>query len=192
MLWSKPINKKIFDFEGNSWGAGPRATPTVAGGMIFALAGDGELAAVDVDGNLKWRVNMVDDLGGSISIVDAGEPETYGWGYCWAPLVDDDKVICVPGGDQGMIAALDVGTGKVLWRSERLKGGATYASPIQATVDGVEQYIVMPQGGITGECSDCASPWRICNKTVIIQREFANDRYDPVITVVIVGETLGL
>lgn len=47
-LWSKPINEKIFDFEGNSWGAGPRATPTVADGMIFTLAADGELAAVDV------------------------------------------------------------------------------------------------------------------------------------------------
>jgi L-lactate utilization protein LutB len=49
-----------------------------------------------------------------------------------------------------------------------------------------------PPCGITGECSDCASPWRICNKTVIIEREFANKRYDPVMTVVIVGEALGL
>jgi hypothetical protein len=44
----------------------------------------------------------------------------------------------------------------------------------------------------TGTCSDCSSPWRICNKTVIIERQFNNDRYKPVITVVIVGERLGL
>jgi hypothetical protein len=30
------------------------------------------------------------------------------------------------------------------------------------------------------------------NKTVIIEREFANDRYAPVMTVIIVGEELGL
>ena len=48
-----------------------------------------------------------------------------------------------------------------------------------------------PPGGITGECADCNSPWRICNKTVIIRREFSNDRYSSVTTVVIVGEELG-
>jgi hypothetical protein len=50
----------------------------------------------------------------------------------------------------------------------------------------------MPPCGITGVCSDCSSPWRICNKTVIIQREYDNDRYTPIITVVIVGEELGI
>jgi hypothetical protein len=44
----------------------------------------------------------------------------------------------------------------------------------------------------TGTCCDCLSPWRICNKTVIIERQFDNDRYKPVISVVIVGEKLGL
>ncbi|MEM9364850.1 MAG: PQQ-binding-like beta-propeller repeat protein [Planctomycetota bacterium] len=150
LLWSQPVNEKVFDFEGNSWGAGPRATPTVAGSMIYAVAGDGAMAALDVDGTVKWRVNMVDDLGGSISIVDAGEPETYGWGYCWAPLVDEGKVICVPGGSQGMVAALDPDTGSVLWRSTGLTEAATYSSPIKATVDGVEQYIVMTQAGMAG------------------------------------------
>ena len=150
LIWSKPVNKKIFDFEGNSWGAGPRATPTVAGEMIYALAGDGELAAFNVEGELRWQVNMVRDLGGSVSIVDAGEPETYGWGYCWSPLVDDNKVICIPGGDRGMIAALDRETGEVIWRSVTLTDDATYSSPIKATVDGVDLYIVMTQGGIAG------------------------------------------
>jgi hypothetical protein len=50
----------------------------------------------------------------------------------------------------------------------------------------------MPPCGVTGTCQDCRSAWRICNKTTIIRREFSNDRYDPVITVVIVGEELGL
>ena len=50
----------------------------------------------------------------------------------------------------------------------------------------------MPPCGETGECIDCSSPWRICNKTVIIEREFDNDTYKPVITVIIVGEELGL
>ncbi len=50
----------------------------------------------------------------------------------------------------------------------------------------------MPPCGKTGICSDCKSPWRICNKTVIIERQYNNNKYKPVITVVIVGEELGL
>jgi L-lactate utilization protein LutB len=50
----------------------------------------------------------------------------------------------------------------------------------------------MPPCGITGACSDCKSAWRICNKTAIIRREYSNNRYSPVTTIVIVGEALGL
>jgi len=50
----------------------------------------------------------------------------------------------------------------------------------------------MPPCGITGVCSDCSSPWRICNKTVIIEREYNNSKYKPIITVIIVGEELGI
>ena len=50
----------------------------------------------------------------------------------------------------------------------------------------------VPPCGTTGECSDCDSPWRICNKTTIIERQFNNERYGPVITMVIVGEELGI
>jgi hypothetical protein len=50
----------------------------------------------------------------------------------------------------------------------------------------------MPPCGRTGVCSDCDSPWRICNKTTIIERQYDNEKYRPVITVVIVGETLGI
>jgi len=50
----------------------------------------------------------------------------------------------------------------------------------------------MPPCGVTGVCSDCSSPWRICNKTVIIEREYNNNKYKPIITVVIVDERLGI
>ncbi len=50
----------------------------------------------------------------------------------------------------------------------------------------------MPPCAATGVCSDCNSAWRICNKTVIIERQYDNDRYRPTIGVVIVGEKLGL
>lgn len=149
-LWSLPLNNKSFDFEGNSWGAGPRAAPTVDGDMVYALAGDGELVCATTEGQHKWRLNMVGDLGGSIKSVDAGEPETIGWGYCWGPLVNGSHLICTPGSTDGsgLVVALDKTNGEVVWRSSQLDEEATYASPIIANIDGVQQYIVMTQFGI--------------------------------------------
>ncbi|MEM6692821.1 MAG: PQQ-binding-like beta-propeller repeat protein, partial [Planctomycetota bacterium] len=108
-LWSIALNEKIFDFEGNSWGAGPRSTPTVDGDRVYALTGDGNLACVSTEGKLLWTMDLVSQLGGSIKSVDAGEPETYGWGFCWAPIVDGENLICTPGSadGSGLVVALD-------------------------------------------------------------------------------------
>lgn len=46
----------------------------------------------------------------------------------------------------------------------------------------------MPPCGATGIRSSCSSPWMICNKTVIIKRQFDHNKYKPVITLIIVGE----
>lgn len=50
----------------------------------------------------------------------------------------------------------------------------------------------MPPCGTSGVCSDCSSPWRICNKTVIIERQYNNSKYKPIIAVVIADEELGI
>ena len=155
-VWSLPLNKTSFDFEGNSWGAGPRAAATVDGDMIYALAGDGQLVCATTDGRRKWQLDMVGDFGGSVKSVDAGEPETVGWGFCWGPLVDGDHLICTPGSADGagLVVALNKSDGSVVWRSNELDEEATYASPIIATIGGVKQYVVMTQFGIAAVAAD--------------------------------------
>jgi hypothetical protein len=49
-----------------------------------------------------------------------------------------------------------------------------------------------PPCATTGVCCDCDSPWRICNKTLIIEGQYDNDTYRPVLSVILVGEELGL
>ena len=155
-IWSLPMNKKNFDFEGNAWGAGPRAAPTVDGKMVYAVAGDGHLVCATTDGELKWQLDMVGDLGGSIKSVDAGEPKIFGWGFCWGPLVNGDHLICTPGSTkgEGLVVALEKTSGKVVWRSKELNEEATYASPIMATIGGVKQYVVMTQFGVAAVATD--------------------------------------
>jgi outer membrane protein assembly factor BamB len=147
--WAVPIGA-LFTFPGNSWGDGPRGTPTVADGRVYALGGQGILLAADAQsGQVVWRVNLPKDLGGVISSVGGG-PEKIGWGYCESPLVDGQRVVSTPGGPQGTMAALDKETGAVVWRSHGLTDPATYSSIVQALIDGKKQYVQMTDQGPVG------------------------------------------
>jgi outer membrane protein assembly factor BamB len=123
----------IFTFRGNDWGDGPRGTPTVDGKYLYALGGQGELVCVETAGGKEvWRKNLVKDLGGEMMTQ---------WGYSESPLVDGDKLICTPGGDNGTVAALNKRTGEVLWRSTELKNKAPYSSAVVSEAGGVRQYV---------------------------------------------------
>lgn len=122
-LWSAPIGADPEKGYNTGWGAGTRGAPTVSDGMVFAMSANGELACFDTsDGKRLWNKDLVKDFGGGI-------PD---WGYSESPLVDGDKVVVTPGGDQGAIVALDKKTGKELWRSKDLKDGAQYSSLVVA------------------------------------------------------------
>jgi len=63
---------------------------------------------------------------------------------------DGDQLICVPGGKQGLLAALNKATGKVLWQSTEVTEQATYSSPIAVEIGGVRQYVQVVNAGIFG------------------------------------------
>jgi hypothetical protein len=114
-------------------------------------------------------------------------------------LTLDGKIVNVDGlGNR--VAAILFGPGKVIIviginkivenLKEALDRIRNIAAPLN--VKRHPEFDPMPPCDLTGECTDCSSPWRICNKTVIIESQFDNNKYRPVITVVIVGEELGL
>jgi outer membrane protein assembly factor BamB len=158
-LWEAKIGPK-FTWKGNTWTDGPLSNPTVAAGLVFALGAGGDLVCVDaLAGREKWRVSLLKDLGGDVFNFQGSAPEKTGWGFACAPLVDSDKVICVPGGSQGTLAALDKATGKTLWRSKGLTDQATYASPVLATIAGTRQYLQTTTEGVAGVDPDGNLLW---------------------------------
>ncbi len=132
-LWRVKIGP-LYTYKGNTYGDGPRSTPTVDGNFLYALSGLGQLVCVDVTqkGKEVWRKHLVDDLGGAI--MDK-------YGYSESPLIDGKHLICTPGGPKGTLAALDKTNGNVIWRSKGLTHSAPYASPVVAELHGVRQYI---------------------------------------------------
>jgi outer membrane protein assembly factor BamB len=131
-LWTAKVGP-LYTKKGNTYGDGPRSTPTVDGNLLFALGGEGQLVCIDIAKKQEvWRIHLVKDLGGVLM-------DKYGWSE--SPLVDGAYVICTPGGPNGTLAALDKTTGKVVWRSKDLTQTAPFASAIVAELHGVRQYI---------------------------------------------------
>ena len=99
IVWKVRIGNEYREGQGN----GPRGTPTVIDGRVYALGGNGDLACCDAsNGSMIWQKNILSDFGGS----------NITWGISESVLVDDGKVICSPGGSRATIVALDAATGR--------------------------------------------------------------------------------
>ncbi len=147
--WKVKIGPR-FKWKGNNWNAGPSSTPTVDGDLIFALGGFGNLVCVDKAGKTVWEKNLPKEMGGEVNPFFGGleDPTPLGWGFTWTPFVDGDNLIILPGGKNGLFAALNKKDGKVVWQSKDIKEQATYSSPIAGTVGGKKFYFALFQQGI--------------------------------------------
>lgn len=127
-LWATSMGE-IFRHE--DFADGSRGTPTVVGGNVYTLSGAGTLICVRAgDGREVWRQKLP-DFGGVV-------PR---WGYCESVLVDDDRVLCTPGGKQGAIAAFDKSSGRLLWQAKEITDEAHYSSIVRAEFHGRPQYV---------------------------------------------------
>lgn len=150
-IWSVPIAPGI-TLDAGQGGYGSRSTPTIVGKRLYTLGVGGELVCMNVaDGKIVWHKNLVKDFGGSIPT----------WGYCESPLVDGDKVIVAPGGEN-TIVAFNRNTGDVVWTSRVAeRDRAHYSSPIVTEAGGVRQYVEFLSGGLIGvSAKDGKTLWR--------------------------------
>jgi outer membrane protein assembly factor BamB len=116
-------------------GAGPRATPTLSAGRVYALGATGILNALDArTGAVSWTRNAASD----------SKTKNPGWGFSGSPLVLGDLVIVAT---SGTLVAYDAATGTPRWYGPKRRGD--YSSPHLATIDGVTQVLLLTGGGAT-------------------------------------------
>jgi outer membrane protein assembly factor BamB len=120
---------------------GPRSTPTIDEGHVYALAREGELVCLDAkDGKEVWRKHLRNDFGGT----------TPNWGYAESVLIDGNRLVCTPGGRDGTLIALDKKTGETVWRTKDWTDPAHYSSPIKREIHGVPQYVQLTPESVAG------------------------------------------
>jgi outer membrane protein assembly factor BamB len=123
-------------FWESNGGAGPRATPTLHDGRVYAFGATGILNALDAaTGARVWSRQVADDTKRELPI----------WGFSSSPLIVNDAVIVATA---GTMAAYDRVTGAHRWTGP-LYGGS-YSSPHRMTFDGVEQVVLLGGPGAIG------------------------------------------
>ena len=138
-VWTRAWDTR---FTENAGGDGPRATPTISGGDVFALGAKGRLVCLaGRDGAEKWSVETLE---GNNNIQ---------WAMSGSPLVVGDLVIVNPGAQTEAakgraVRAYNRTTGKEVWAAGNNQAG--YCSPQLATLGGHPQLLILDAVALSG------------------------------------------
>ena len=125
-VWSHRDKARFFESVG---GAGPRGTPTLHNGRVYAFGATGILNALDAaTGKVLWSRNVQSETNTAVPF----------WGFASSPLVIGDAVIVAASGN---LVAYDAATGNQKWVGP--KAGGSYSSPHLVTVGGVPQVLLI-------------------------------------------------
>jgi len=107
-VWATPLGP-AFAQRASQGKEGPGCTPTVDGARLYVEGLGGNVACLQVeDGKILWQISMTEAFGGRV-------PR---WSYRESPLVDGDKVIFTPGGEDAIMVALNKLSGETIWKSK--------------------------------------------------------------------------
>jgi outer membrane protein assembly factor BamB len=143
-VWAKPLTI-ITKYDGggnagtkdNGGGDGPRSTPVVNDGKVYAIDANLGVYCFDAaNGESVWTHDVMKENDG-VNIK---------WQNAASPLIDGDLLFMAGGGKGEALLGIDKKSGKVKWKGEDDK--MTHATPIAAEIHGVRQVIFFTQEGL--------------------------------------------
>ena len=157
---------------------GPNGTPTIDGDRVYGITIDGDLLCANKDtGRELWRKSFKNDFGGRMMS---------GWGYSESPLIDGDRLLCTPGSDRAMMAALNKLTGETIWESPLPPGGqkgsdgAGYSSIVISHAGGQKQYVQLVGRGMISVSDSGKLLWtynKVANGTANVPTPLVKGNY---------------
>jgi outer membrane protein assembly factor BamB len=141
------------------------ANPTVAtdGEHVVAFFGSEGLYCYSKTGELMWNLDF--------GLLDSGwfYDADYQWGFASSPTIHKGRVIVqVDVQGQSFVAAIDVETGKEVWRTERDEI-PTWASPVVHSFDGLDMLITNGTKSARGyDAKDGSLLWALSGNSEIV------------------------
>jgi outer membrane protein assembly factor BamB len=170
VLWERRIEAR---YDNPLGGVGPRATPAISEGRVYALGGLGNLACLDFEtGKEIWEIDLLEEHNASL-------PD---WGMAGSPLAHGDRVIVNVGGTESrMLVAYDKRSGEFVWSGGSDK--AHWSSPVVYRIADQAQCLIFNKSGLSSHDIDTGEvlwqyPWTKSTGTprVAIPVLLPNDR----------------
>jgi len=136
---------------------GARSTPTLDAGRLYHMNSHGDLVCLDAGtGKRLWHVNILRPFNG----------RNIEWGLAESVLVDGDRVIATPGGENIGMVALDKHTGKTVWTCRGTGDKPGYCSPTLFEYQGLRQIVTLMAKSVVGVHADTGRLlWRVPHET---------------------------
>ncbi len=138
-LWQRPLGPEKPGKRQNSSGCNP--SPITDDQTVFVYFKSGTLAALDLEGKVRWQTNLVAGFG----------PESLFWDQGTSPVLTRDAVVIarMHHGDS-WLAAFDKITGRLRWKTPRnyetaVEGDNSYTTPVVLVEPGKE--LIITWGG---------------------------------------------
>lgn len=141
-LWEHVYASEHADFN---FGAGPHATPLVAGGRVFTAGTNKQLYALDArTGAVVWNHDLIDEYDAPPLLMRAVVKAGYGG----SPVAFGGNVIVTAGGPGQSVMAFRQSDGALAWASGDFLVSPT--PPVLTEVSGEAQLVVVGGGTING------------------------------------------
>jgi len=141
-----------------------RTVPAVSGRYVVSLGPKCHVVCLDAaTGQRQWVIDLREQFGTT-------EPQWYA-GQC--PLIDGDRVILAPAGPDVLMMAVDLATGRVVWKTPNpMKWRMTHVSIVPMEFAGRRMFVYCGSGGMVGVSADegrilwRTTEWKIAVATV--------------------------
>lgn len=134
--WQTPLGSEIAGKHQNASGSNPSAETDGSG--VFAFFKSGLLAALEMDGKVRWKTNLFDRYGKDIRF----------WDFGTSPVLTKRDVVMAHMHDgESYLVAFDKVSGDVHWKVSRnyetpVEGSQGYSTPIVFSHEGTEALLV--------------------------------------------------
>ncbi|MBN2237279.1 MAG: PQQ-binding-like beta-propeller repeat protein [Bacteroidales bacterium] len=99
---------------------GSRSTPTVVDDLLYVCSGMGNISCFNsLTGESVWKKSFIQDFQGVYTM----------HGHSESPIIDEEKVFLMPGGQENNVVALNRYTGDVIWKNKGFEERPAYNAP---------------------------------------------------------------